>query len=78
MRPFGGVAPLSVHTLRAGIIIGPIGASFLIATWLSNLLPRASSPLTAVLWIAIVGGSSLLTLVVLERAARRLLPLAHA
>jgi HD domain len=59
-----------------GIIVGPIGASFLIAALTSHLLPRASSPPTAALWIAIVGGSSLLTLVVFERAARRLLPLA--
>ena len=58
------------------IVVGPIVASFVIAALLSHLLPRASSPLTAVLWIAIVGGSSLLTLVVFERAARRLLPLA--
>jgi hypothetical protein len=62
--------------LRVGIIVGPIGASFLIAALISHLLPRAGSPLTAALWIAIVGGSSLLTLVVFERAARRLLPLA--
>jgi HD domain len=68
--------PTLSRALRVAIIVGPIGASFLIAALLSHLLPRASGPLTAALWIAIVGGSSLLTLVVFERAARRLLPLA--
>lgn len=68
--------PALSRALRVAIIVGPIAASFLIAALMSHLLPRASSPLTAVLWIAIVGGSSLLTLVVFERAARRLLPLA--
>ncbi len=68
--------PALSRALRVAIVVGPIGASFLIAALLSHLLPRASGPLTAALWIAIVGGSSLLTLVVFERAARRLLPLA--
>ena len=68
--------PALSRALRVAIVVGPIVASFVIAALLSHLLPRASSPLTAVLWIAIVGGSSLLTLVVFERAARRLLPLA--
>ena len=64
------------RALRLAIFLGPIAGSLLIAMALSKVLPRASGPLTAVLWVAIVAGGSLLTLVVFERAARRLLPLA--
>jgi hypothetical protein len=56
--------------------MGPVLASLLIATLISHLLPRASGAFTAVFWIVIVAVGSLLTLVVFERAARRLLPLA--
>ena len=59
-----------------GIFVGPIAASLAIATLLSKILPRASGPLTAVLWVVIVAFGSLLTLVIFERAARRFLPLA--
>jgi putative nucleotidyltransferase with HDIG domain len=68
--------PALSRTLRTAIVIVPIAASFLIAVLLSHLLPRATSPLTAALWFAVVVGGSLLTLVVFERAARRLLPMA--
>ncbi|HEY6469427.1 MAG TPA: HD domain-containing phosphohydrolase [Candidatus Dormibacteraeota bacterium] len=68
--------PALSRSLRAAIVIVPIGASFLIAILLSNLLPRATSPLTAAFWIAVVIGGSLLTLVAFERGARQLLPLA--
>ncbi len=58
------------------IFVGPILASLLIATVLNHLLPRASGPLTAFVWIAVVVIGALLTLVIFERAARRFLPLA--
>ena len=64
------------RALRFGIFFGPIVGSLLIATVLSKALPRASGPLTAVLWVAIVAGGSLITLVIFERVARRFLPLA--
>lgn len=64
------------RALRAAIFLGPILASLAIATLISHLLPRASGPFTAVFWIIVVALGSLLTLVVFERAARRLLPLA--
>lgn len=68
--------PTLSRALRAAIFLGPILASLLIATLLSHLLPPASGPFAAVLWIVVVALGSLLTLVVFERAARRLLPLA--
>jgi HD-GYP domain-containing protein (c-di-GMP phosphodiesterase class II) len=68
--------PALSRALKAAIFLGPILASLLIATILSHLLPRASGPFTAVLWIVVVALGSFLTLVVFERAARRLLPLA--
>lgn len=64
------------RALRVAIFLGPILASLLIATLLSHVLPRASGPLTAILWIVVVAIGSLVTLVIFERAARRLLPLA--
>lgn len=68
--------PVLSRTLRVAIFVGPIAASFLIAFLLTHLLPRATSPLTAVFWIAVVGGGAIATLVAFERVARRLLPLA--
>jgi putative nucleotidyltransferase with HDIG domain len=68
--------PALSRTLRAAIFVVPIVASFLIAVLLSHLLPSATSPLTAAFWIVVVIAGSLLTLVVFERAARRLLPMA--
>ena len=68
--------PVLSRTLRVAIFGGPIAASFLIAFLLTHLLPRATSPLTAVFWIAVVGGGAIATLVAFERVARRLLPLA--
>jgi hypothetical protein len=62
--------------LRAAIFLGPILASLLIATFISSLLPKAKGPLVAAFLIGVVALGSLLTLVVFERAARRLLPLA--
>jgi hypothetical protein len=62
--------------LRGLIFGGPVALSFIAALILSKSLPRATGPWTAALWIGIVAAVSLLTLVVFERAARRLLPLA--
>ena len=68
--------PALSRALRFAIFVAPIAASLAIAIALSHLLPKASGPFTAVLWIAVVATGSLLTLVIFERAARRLLPLA--
>lgn len=68
--------PLLSWGLRLLIFTVPIAFSFGVALWLSRALPRAHSPWTAALWISVAAIGSLLTLVVFERAARRLLPLA--
>jgi hypothetical protein len=64
------------RALRLAIFFGPILASFAIAILISSFLPRASGPWSAALWIFIVAAGSFVTLVLFERAARRLLPLA--
>jgi putative nucleotidyltransferase with HDIG domain len=68
--------PCLSMALRVLVFVGPIVASFVIAALLSNALPRADNLLTGALWIAVVASGSLLSLVIFERAARRLLPLA--
>ena len=68
--------PLLSWGLRALIFAVPVGFSFGVALLLSRTLPRAHSPWAAALWIGAAAIGSLLTLVVFERAARRLLPLA--
>jgi HD domain len=68
--------PLLSRGLRVLIFGGPVALSFAAALLLSHALPRATGPWTAALWVGIVAIASLLTLVVFERAARRLLPLA--
>ena len=68
--------PLLSWGLRALIFAVPVGFSFGVALLLSRTLPRAHSPWAAALWIGTAAIGSLLTLVVFERAARRLLPLA--
>jgi hypothetical protein len=68
--------PALSRGLRGLIVGGPVALSFIAALILSRSLPRATGPWTAALWIGIVAVVSLLTLVVFERAARRLLPLA--
>ena len=64
------------RALRAAIFLGPILASLLIAILLSRALPTAHGPFTAILVIGVVAVGSFVTLVLFERAARRLLPLA--
>jgi hypothetical protein len=68
--------PLLSFVLRFLVFAGPIAASVGIAVLLSDVLPRAINPLTAAVWIGVIAAGSLATLVVFERAARRLLPLA--
>jgi HD domain len=68
--------PLLSWGLRALVFAVPVGFSFGVALLLSRTLPRAHSLWGAVLWISVAAIGSLLTLVVFERAARRLLPLA--
>jgi HD domain len=68
--------PLLSWGLRALVFAVPVGFSFGVALLLSSTLPRAHSPWGAALWISVAAIGSLLTLVVFERAARRLLPLA--
>ncbi|HVC03560.1 MAG TPA: HD-GYP domain-containing protein [Candidatus Acidoferrales bacterium] len=68
--------PLLSWGLRALIFAVPIGFSFGVALLLSRTLPRSHDPWAAALWIGVAAIGSLLTLVVFERAARRLLPLA--
>ena len=68
--------PILSFVLRFVVFAGPIAASVGIAVLLGELLPRAINPLTAALWIGVIAVGSLATLVVFERAARRLLPLA--
>jgi putative nucleotidyltransferase with HDIG domain len=62
--------------LRFAVFAVPIALSFAVALALSAVLPRVTNVGTAILWIAVIGVVSLVTLVLLERAARRLLPLA--
>ncbi|MBJ7609312.1 MAG: HD domain-containing protein [Candidatus Dormibacteraeota bacterium] len=64
------------RALRLAVFVGPIALSFAVAVALSNVLPRISGAPSAVLWMAVILGVSLATLVVFERLARRLLPLA--
>ncbi|MBV9170064.1 MAG: HD-GYP domain-containing protein, partial [Chloroflexi bacterium] len=62
--------------VRLAVFLAPIAASLVIAALLSRALPRADSALSAALWIGVVVLGSLATLVLFERGARRLLPLA--
>jgi HD-GYP domain-containing protein (c-di-GMP phosphodiesterase class II) len=64
------------RALRLAIFFGPILASLAIATLISALLPKASGPWNAAFWILVVAAGSFATLILFERAARRLLPLA--
>ncbi|MHB8718445.1 MAG: HD-GYP domain-containing protein [Candidatus Dormibacteria bacterium] len=68
--------PVLSVALRALVVGGPAAGSFLIGVALAHWLPRATGVATAVIWAAVLAAVSLLTLVLFERAARRLLPLA--
>ena len=64
------------RTVRIGVVATPIAASFGVAALLSHVLPRPDGLAAAVLSTVVIAAASMATLVVLERAARRLLPLA--
>ena len=68
--------PALSRVLRLAVFVVPTTLSFCVALWLSAVLPRVTSAGSAIVWIAVVCTVSLVTLVLLERAARRLLPLA--
>jgi hypothetical protein len=64
------------RAVRVGVFAGPVVASFGVAVLLGHLLPRTTSLAPHLLGVGIIGGASLLTLFGVERATRRLLPLA--
>ncbi|HSP20071.1 MAG TPA: HD-GYP domain-containing protein, partial [Myxococcaceae bacterium] len=64
------------RALRFAVFAVPVAVSFGVAALLTHILPRADSLVTTVLWACVIAALSLVTLVVLERATRRLLPLA--
>lgn len=68
--------PVLSATLRAVVFVVPIASSVGAATVLGRLLPRGDSGLAVAWWITLIVAGSLLTLLVLERLVRRLLPLA--
>ena len=62
--------------VRFGVVAGPAAAGIATAAILSRLLPRPSSTPQALLSFAAITVAMLLVIVAVERAARRLLPLA--
>ena len=68
--------PALSRMVRAVVFAGPVAASFGVAALLTRVLPRADGVATTVLSIVVVAAASLVTLVLFERAARSLLPLA--
>jgi hypothetical protein len=68
--------PFLSRALRLAVFGVPVGASFAIAALLSRVLPRADGLWSGVMWTVVIAAASLLTLVIFERGARRLLPLA--
>jgi hypothetical protein len=64
------------RALRVAVFDAPAAASFGMALLLGHALPRATGLPSHLLWIAVIASVSLLTLFIVERATRRLLPLA--
>jgi HD-GYP domain-containing protein (c-di-GMP phosphodiesterase class II) len=62
--------------IRAVVLVVPFAASFLVARTLRDALPAPSGPGEIILWFATIVACSALTLAVVERFARRLLPIA--
>ena len=69
-RPRGALA------IRVAATVVPVVAGVLAASVVSRLLPEPSGLLSTLLWWLAVVGSSTITLVLVDRQARRLLPLA--
>jgi hypothetical protein len=68
--------PALATALRVAIVVVPIVCSLAVAILLARAVPRPADTGTTVLWLAIIVVTAMLTLVVLEQAASRLLPLA--
>ena len=68
--------PALSRALRVAVFAGPVAASFGVAALLTRVLPRPDSVATTVLSVAAIAAASLVALVLLERVARSLLPLA--
>jgi putative nucleotidyltransferase with HDIG domain len=68
--------PLLGGLLRAAIVIVPIAGFLGAAILLSRALPRAQDGWTTLLWLAAIIAAAVVTLVLLDLGARRLLPLA--
>ncbi len=64
------------RAVRVAVFAVPVAASFAVAFVLGHLLPRADGVAMHVLTVLLIAAASLVTLVVVERATRRLLPLA--
>lgn len=62
--------------IRALVVAGPILLSLLVSLELSSTLPRITDVGTAILWIVVIVAVTVASLILFERAARRLLPLA--
>jgi HD-GYP domain-containing protein (c-di-GMP phosphodiesterase class II) len=61
---------------RAAVLVVPFAASFLVARTLRDALPVPAGPGEILVWFAAIVAGSALTLAVVERFARRLLPIA--
>lgn len=68
--------PLISALLRAAIFLAPVVASVGAAVTMAAILPVPDSPATTVLWWLTVFAVATAVLVIVERLARRLLPLA--
>ncbi|HWF56725.1 MAG TPA: HD domain-containing phosphohydrolase [Candidatus Dormibacteraeota bacterium] len=68
--------PLLSRLVRLAVVAGPAAAGLGTAALLSRLLPRPTSVPQALFWFAGVSVAMLLAVLAVERAARRLLPLA--
>ncbi|HSP65148.1 MAG TPA: HD domain-containing phosphohydrolase [Candidatus Deferrimicrobium sp.] len=68
--------PALSRTVRVVVFASPVAASFGVAALLTHVLPPATTLATTALSIAMIAAASLVTLVLFERGARRLLPLA--
>jgi HD-GYP domain-containing protein (c-di-GMP phosphodiesterase class II) len=64
------------RALRIGVFAAPVALSFGVALALGHLLPRAQSVPGHIIWVVVIAAASLLTLIAVERATRKLLPLA--